>query len=136
MEARSYLNPALAGHPPRWDLPRLLRGWMPLESMSQVPSPKSKCRSICNTCRTILATAKSFNQIFVWAAPAPAPAREMWEFPPRPLSSPLHFLLVWHLFMERWCRSWDCHTTAPALSRRAFQGYSNSSQLFVVCVCL
>jgi hypothetical protein len=97
-----------------------------------VPSPKSKCRSICNTCRTILAMAKKFDQIF-FGLPPPPPLLPLercgssrLDLSPLPCTSSK---VVWHLFLDRWCTSWDCHTTAPALSRRAFQGYSNSSHL-------
>ena len=42
-----------------------------------------------------------------------APGWWPWPGRPRPPSSPLHFHFVWRLFLERRCRSWDCHTTAP-----------------------
>ena len=84
---------ALVVYPPRWDLPRNLRGWMPLESTSQVPS-QSAARFAIHAAQ-YLPRPKVLIKFFLGRS---APAPEVWEFPPRPLSSPLHFLLVWRLY--------------------------------------
>jgi hypothetical protein len=58
---------ALTGYPPSWDLPRPLRGWMPSESTSQVQVPHNLQYMPHKTYH-----AKSFEQFFLVAPPAPA----------------------------------------------------------------
>ena len=71
-------------------------GWMPSESTSQVPSRSAAQFAIPAVGN--LPQLKILRKCFLGCPcpPAPAPASDRFrgvEFPPRPLSSPLHFLL-------------------------------------------
>ena len=57
------LNPTHKGSRARQDIPQAGTYHAPcMDGCLRSPRPKSKCRSVCNTCRTISATAKSCNQ--------------------------------------------------------------------------
>ena len=62
------------------------------------PRPKSKCHSVCNTCRTIPAAPKSFNQIFFRAAEILKEVRVWYKVRVLNVPPPLNILS----FMNGW----------------------------------